>query len=206
MVDGRLRGGSAPLGARPGRGRRTPDRPARDHRCRGDPAGLRRPCLPPAGPLAVGVASALAVDYDLATARVKYLLAERSRGRLEGVLLVEAERRFTVDADYPAAELDLRFEGLDALRFELDDARGVAFDCDDGTASVVIGRPRDPARIRWDDVEPRRCLASLAGWSSCGRGDAGEDRSTDGSAASWADSRYGAGCGAAPACGHARDT
>lgn len=90
-------------------------------------------------PLAAEVASALVVDYDLATARVKYLLAERSRGRLEGTLLVEAERRFTVDADYPAAELDLRFEGLDALRFELDDARGVALDCDDGMVSVDIG-------------------------------------------------------------------
>ena len=86
--------------------------------------------------LTTAMVAALAVDYDLATARPKHLLAEWSDGRLEGRLLVEVERRFAVDADYPAAELDLWFTDLDALRFDLDDAEGVAFE---GAASVVIG-------------------------------------------------------------------
>jgi hypothetical protein len=91
-------------------------------------------------PLRSEVAAEIGADYDLTTARVRHLRVERSGGGLGGRLLLAMDRRFTIDRDDgPSAELDLRFEGIDDVRFELDDSVGVAIAGLDGSDGITAG-------------------------------------------------------------------
>ncbi|WP_427885053.1 hypothetical protein ACQHIV_23005 [Kribbella sp. GL6] len=90
-----------------------------------DYAGLVRPAQVPLTP---AVAEQISGDYDLASAQIQGLLVERSAGRLAGALAVSVDRRFEIDdGEAGAAALDLRFEGIDELRFDLGDSVGIAF-------------------------------------------------------------------------------
>ncbi|MFI7064551.1 hypothetical protein ACIBL3_26410 [Kribbella sp. NPDC050124] len=87
-------------------------------------------------PLTAEVARELEADYDLSTARVRKLLVERAG--LRGQLSLAVDRRFDPDwEDAPPAELDLRFKGVDDLRFDLDDSGGLVINED---LSLTIGR------------------------------------------------------------------
>jgi hypothetical protein len=100
-----------------------------------DYRGLVRPTQVP---LTSEVATAVVADYDPTTAKVRNLLVERSSGGLRGSLLLTVDRRFGIDQrDAPSAELDLRFEGINDLRFDLDDSDGIAID---GDVALAIGR------------------------------------------------------------------
>ncbi|HET6740651.1 MAG TPA: hypothetical protein VFH76_17010 [Kribbella sp.] len=76
--------------------------------------------------LTQAVAAEIAGDYDLAAAQVRSLVVERSAEGLVGSLQVSAGRRFGIgQVEAPAAELELRFDGIDELRFDLGDSVGI---------------------------------------------------------------------------------
>ncbi|GAA1592276.1 hypothetical protein GCM10009804_55740 [Kribbella hippodromi] len=79
----------------------------------------------PQEPLTPEVAVALATDYDLASTRVRHLVVERSADGLRAALLLAADRRFEIDQDDAGpAELDLRFDGVEELRFDSSNSLG----------------------------------------------------------------------------------
>lgn len=91
------------------------------------------------------VAAEIAGDYDLAAAQVQSLVVERSAEGLVGSLRVAVGRRFEIGQDgAPAADLDLRFDGIDELRFDLGDSVGITLD-----GEVTIG---DGGVLRADRV------------------------------------------------------
>jgi hypothetical protein len=91
-------------------------------------------------PLTAEAAAELRVDYDLGTAKLQYLSVERSNGLLHGNVVFTLDRRFDTDWEgCPPAELDLRFESLGELRFDIDDSGGIGIDCRDQDVSTTIG-------------------------------------------------------------------
>jgi hypothetical protein len=94
--------------------------------------------MPTQDPLTAEVAARIRNDYVLTTAAVSTLVVERSGTRLRGRLLLVLERRYVLDAaDIPPAELDLRFDGITDVRFDLDDSDGVTID---PAAALTIGQ------------------------------------------------------------------
>jgi hypothetical protein len=92
-----------------------------------DSRGVVRPAEVP---LTAEAAAELRVDYDLGTAKLQYLSVERSNGLLHGIVVFSLDRRFDTDWEgCPPAELDLRFESLGELRFDIDDSGGIGIDC-----------------------------------------------------------------------------
>ncbi|MFG1906313.1 hypothetical protein [Kribbella sp. NPDC048928] len=97
------------------------------------------------------VAAEIADDYDLAAAQVQSLVVERSAGGLVGSLRVAVGRRFEIGHDEaPAAELDLRFDGIDELRFDLGDSIGINLDGEVAIGGGVLRADRVTAWI--DDL------------------------------------------------------
>ncbi|WP_350278534.1 hypothetical protein [Kribbella sp. HUAS MG21] len=97
--------------------------------------------LSPQEPLTADVAARIRNDYDLTTAAVRALTVERSGAGLRGSLQLQLERRLALDefdgAGIPPAELDLRFDGITDVSFDLDDCHGLTVDQE---VALTIGR------------------------------------------------------------------